>query len=109
MNYKTNDYANRLIHLANYSSHMKLTLVNNGNENYFMIDSIDNKNYYYFVVPNDLDLTNVIIPLYSWYLLNNNCQLVAIPKSKAYARDLLKLQKQGKVLKLDIKKDRVIL
>ena len=109
MNYKTNDYANRLIHLADYASHMKLTLVNNGKEFYFMIDRVDNKNYYYFVVPDHLDLTNVIIPLYSWYILNGNRQLVAIPKSKAYVKDLLRLQKQGKVLKLDITKDKVLL
>ena len=109
MNYKTNDYIARLIHLADYSSHMKITFVNNGKENYFMIDSIDSKDYYYFVVPDSLDLTNVIIPLYSWYLLNDNRQLVAIPKSKAYAKDLLRLQKQGKVQKLDISKDHIIL
>ena len=108
MNYKTNDFAKRLIHLADYASHMKLSLANN-KEPYFLIESIDNKNYYYFVVPDDLDLSNVIIPLYSWYLLNDNRQLVAIPKTKAYARDLLKLQKAGKVDKLDITKDHIIL
>lgn len=108
MNYKTNDYANRLIHLADYSSHMKISLVND-KEPYFLIESIDSKNYYYFVVPDNLDLTNVIIPLYSWYVLNDNRQLVAIPKAKAYARDLLKLQKAGKVGKLDINKDHIIL
>ena len=108
MNYKTNDYANRLIHLADYASHMKLSLVND-KEPYFLIESIDNKNYYYFVVPDDLDLTNVIIPLYSWYILSGNRQLIAIPKTKAYARDLLRLQKAGKVQKLDINKDHIIL
>ena len=97
------------MHLADYSSHMKITLVNNDKEPYFMIESIDSKNYYYFVVPDNLDLTNVIIPLYSWYVLNDNRQLVAIPKTKAYAKDLLKLQKKGVVGKLDINKDHIIL
>ena len=108
MNYKTNDYANRLIHLAEYSSHMKISLVNDKNP-YFLIESIDSKNYYYFVVSDDLDLTNVIIPLYSWYVLNDNRQLVAMPKNKAYTKDLVKLYKAGKIQKLDINKDHIIL
>ena len=108
MNYKTNDYANQLIHLADYASHMKLSLVNDKNP-YFLIESIDSKNYYYFVVSDSLDLTNVVIPMYSWYILQDNRQLVAMPKNKAYTKDLVKLYKAGKIQKLDITKDRIIL
>lgn len=109
MNNKTRTYADELIHLADYSSHMKLKEVANGNNPYYLIESKDDKEYYYFVIPEYLDLQNIIVPMFNWFKLQDDLYLIATPKKKGYAKDLLKLVKQKKVRFLDPKKDKIIL
>lgn len=109
MNHKTRTYANELIHLADYSSHLKLKEVANGNEPYYLIESKDDKDYYYFVIPETLDLKNIIVPMFNWFKLEGDLYLIATPKSKGYGKDLLKLVKQKKIRFLDVTKDKVIL
>ena len=111
MNYKTKNYANKLIALAKHCSGLELVFVQNGNDCYFQILRANTKEYIYFVVPSDMEeLRGKMVPLFSWYLLNDNRYLIAMKRSKKYLyADLLPMQKEGLIGKLNIKQDKVIL